>query len=124
VTAMRYVARIAIVALICALATMWIGWMSVPVVGFVYGIVDRNARARGTVAATGAASGWLAILCTDAARGADVRMVATKVGELMQIPAVPFVVATLLFAALLCGAAAVLGSAIGRGATLASRARL
>jgi hypothetical protein len=114
VIALRYVARIAIVALICAFATMWLGWLSLPIVGFIYSIVDRRVRARGTIAALGAALGWLAILGSEAARGADVRMVAVKVSEVMQLPAFAFVLMTLGFAAILCGTAAVLGSAITR----------
>jgi hypothetical protein len=110
----RYVARIAIVALICAFATMWLGWLSLPIVGFIYSIVDRRSRARGTIAALGAALGWLAILGSEAARGADVRMVAVQVGQVMQLPAFALVVITLAFAAVLCGTAAVLGSAITR----------
>ena len=112
--ALRYVARIAIVALVCALATMWLGWVSLPVVGFIYGIIDRRVRARGTIAALGAALGWLAILGAEAARGADVRMVAVQVAEVMQLPAFALVVITLAFAAVLCGTAAVLGSGFDR----------
>lgn len=111
---LRYVVRVVIVAAICAVTTMWIGWLSLPVVGFIYSLVDRRARARGSIAAIGAVLGWLALLATEAARGADVRMVAVKVGEVMQLPAFALVLATLAFAALLCGTAAVLGSAIAR----------
>ena len=112
--ALRYVARVVIVAAICVVATMWIGWLSLPVIGFIYSIIDRHARARGTIAALGAALGWLVMLCAEAARGADVRMVAVKVGEVMQLPAFAIVLVTLAFAALLCGTAAVLGSGFDR----------
>lgn len=111
---LRYVARVAIVALICALATVVFGWMSLPVIGFIYSIIDRRARARGTIAALGAALGWLGILGAEAARGADVRMVAVEVGSVMQLPAFALVLVTLAFAAVLCGAAAVLGSGLER----------
>lgn len=111
---LRYVARIAIVALVCAFATVLFGWMSLPVLGFIYGIIDRRARARGTIAALGAALGWLAILGAEAARGADVRMVAVEVGAVMQLPAFALVLITLAFAAVLSGTAAVLGTAFTR----------
>ncbi len=111
-TVLRYVARVVIVAAICVMATMWIGWVSLPVIGFAYGVVDRRAHARGSVAAIGAILGWFALLATEAARGADVRMVAVKVGEVMQLPAFAFIFVTFAFAALLCGTAAVLGSAL------------
>jgi len=114
VIVLRYVARVAIVALICALATVVFGWMSLPIIGFVYSIIDRRARARGTIAALGAALGWLGILGAEAARGADVRMVAVEVGSVMQLPAFALVLVTLAFAAVLCGTAAVLGSGLER----------
>jgi hypothetical protein len=114
VIVLRYVARVAVVALTCALATVMFGWMSLPVVGFIYSVIDRHATARGSIAALGAAMGWLAILGAEAARGADVRMVAVEVGAVMQLPAFVLVLITLAFAAVLCGTAAVLGSAIAR----------
>jgi len=114
VIVLQYLARVAIVALICALATVVFGWMSLPVVGFIYSIIDRRARARGAIAALGAALGWLGILGAEAARGADVRMVAVEVGSVMQLPAFALVLVTLAFAAVLCGAAAVLGSRLER----------
>jgi hypothetical protein len=110
-------ARIIIVATVCVIATMWVGWVSVPVVGFVYGVVDRRGRAHGTVGAIGGALGWLAILCARAARGADVQLVAEQVGKVMQLPAFALVIITLVFAVSLCGTSAVLGAWVGRAAT-------
>jgi len=112
--ALRYVSRVAIVGSICALATVWVGWMSLPVVGFIYSVIDQRVRARGSIAALGAALGWLAILGAEAARGADIRMAAVTVGAVMQLPAFALVLVTLGFAALLCGTAAVLGSSFDR----------
>lgn len=106
----HFVARVAFVACVCALATTWFGWPSLPFVGFIYGAVDRRARARGTTAALGAAVGWLGMLGAEAARGADVRAVATQVGAVLQVPGSVFTLAALIFAALLCGTAAVLGA--------------
>ncbi|HEY5087692.1 MAG TPA: hypothetical protein VII66_10075 [Gemmatimonadaceae bacterium] len=113
----RFVARIIIVAVACALATTWFGWASLPFVGFIYGVAGQRARADGTSAALGAALGWLGILGAEAARGADVRLVAERMGEVMQIPAFVFVLVTLVFAAMLCGTAARMGAAIVRIAT-------
>lgn len=113
--ALRYVARIALVAVACAAATVWLGWMSVPLVGFAFGLFGRRARARGTVAALGAALGWAAILAADAARGADARAVAERVGGVFQLPGIAFIALTLVFAALLSGPAAVIGAAVVPG---------
>lgn len=104
-----FAGRVLIVAIVCATGTLWLGWMVVPVAGFVYGLLDRGGRARGSIAAIGAVLAWTAILGAAAARGADVRAVAERLGAVMQIPALAFFGVTLIFAAILCGAAAVLG---------------
>ena len=111
---LRFVARIILVAVVCGLTTRWAGWVSLPFVGFIYGVADRRARARGSIAALGAALGWVAILGAEAARGADIRGVAQHVGQVMQVPALAFILITLVFAALLSGTAGVLGAAIAR----------
>ena len=110
----RITVRIIVVTVLCAIATMVFGWMSVPAVGFLYGLVDRNGRARGTTATLGGALGWLAILCVNAARGADIGLVAERVGDVMQLPAAALVLVTLTFAAVLSGAAAIFGAEIGQ----------
>ena len=111
-TARRLVARIVLIAIISALLTTWIGWMSLPFVGLVFGFTDRKARAHGTLAATGAMSGWLGILGASAARGDDVYAVAGRIGAVLQVPGWTFLFLTLVFAAVLCGAAAVVGNAL------------
>ena len=113
-TVIRFMGRILIVALLCVAATLWLGWRAVPAAGFAYAVLDRNARARGTIAALGAALGWSAMLIVDAARGGDVIAISARIGAVLHVPAVVFFLLTLGFAAVLCGTAAVLGSAIGR----------
>lgn len=108
----RFITRIVVVAIACAVGTEWIGWASLPVVGLIYGVTDRRARARGTVAALGAVLGWLAILGIAAARGTDVRAVAVNMGGVFQVSSVTFALMTLIFAALLGGTAAVLGASV------------
>lgn len=110
----QFVARVVLVAIVCVLATTWLGWRALPFVGVVFGLADRRARAPGAVAALAAVVGWLAILCAAAVRGADIRAVAAQVGAVMQMPGAAFIVVALVFAALLCGTAAVLGAAIAR----------
>lgn len=112
-TAIRLTARIAIVAVASALLTIWMGWASLPLLGLVYGFVDRRAFAQGSIAAIGAMAGWLAILGAIAARGGDVRAVAERIGALFQVPGWVFVSLALAFAAMLCGTAAVAGVALG-----------
>jgi hypothetical protein len=108
----RFVARAIVVAVACAVATVWLGWQSVPVIGFIYGVVDRRTPAPGILAALGATLGWVAILAALAARGANIGGVAERMGAVMQIPAGAFVVGALAFAAVLGGTAAVVGAAM------------
>ncbi len=108
-TVARYVARVIVIALVCALTTKWLGWWSVPLVGVTYGVTDRSARMHGTIAAAGAALGWLAILGAETARGANMRVVAEQVGAVLSVPGFVFALITLAFAAVLAGTAAVLG---------------
>lgn len=107
-----HVARVIIVAIVCAMSTSWFGWMSLPIIGFVYALLDRHTRARGSIAALGAVLGWLAILGGEAARGASIRVVASDMGAVLHVPSAVFVLLTLLFAAVLCGTAGVLGSGL------------
>jgi hypothetical protein len=109
----RFIARVVFVGVVCAAATIWLGWLPIPAIGFAYGLADRRMRARGSIAALGAALGWAAIIGEGAARGADVRVVANQLGAVMQISGVGLVLATLAFAAVLCGTAALLGSISG-----------
>lgn len=111
--AAQFLVRAVLVAIASAIVTVWLGWMAVPVVGIVYGLADRRARARGSIAALGAVIGWLAILAEEAARGADVGAVASQLGAIMQMPAAGFAIVTLLFAAALCGTGAVIGAVAG-----------
>lgn len=106
------IARVVIVAIVCAVSTSWFGWMSLPIIGFVYALLDRHARARGSIAALGAVLGWVTVLGSEVARGARVRVVASDMGAVLHVPAFVFVLLTLLFAAVLCGTAGVLGSAL------------
>lgn len=109
----QFFIRVVLVAIASAIVTVWLGWMAVPVVGLVYGLLDRRARARGSIAALGAVIGWLAILAEEAARGADVRALASQVGAIMQMPAAGFAIVTLVFGAVLCGTGAVIGAIVG-----------
>lgn len=109
----RIVIRIVLVAVASALLTRWAGWAVLPFAGLVYGFADRGSRARGSIAAIGAAAGWLAILGVSVAAGNDVRAVAERTGAVLSVSAWAFLLLSLTFAALLCGTAAVLGAALG-----------
>lgn len=108
----RFAARVAVVAVVCAVGTVWLGWLSVPCVGFVYGALDWRATVRGAIAAVGAVLAWAGLLGAELARGADIRLVAAQIGAVMHVPGVLLAFVTLVFGAVLAGSAAVLGTGI------------
>ncbi len=120
-SAVRIVARVLVLAVLCALATLWPGWPGLVGIGVVYGAVDRHARARGSIAAIGATLGWGILIGVGMLRGTDIAAVARRMSAVFQAPSFAFVLLTLIFAALLCGPAAVLGAAIWRGNILADQ---
>jgi hypothetical protein len=114
--AVRFGARVIVVAVACTLATYAFGWGSLPIVGFLSGVAERRSRGAGSVAAVGAAAAWAAVLGADAMRGANIGAVSEQMGAVMHVPRFMFGVMTLVFAAFLCGAAAVIGAASTRPA--------
>lgn len=113
----RIAAQLVLVAVVCAAGTLWLGWPTVVVTGFVYGLFCSRVRARGFIAALGAALAWVGLLGAELARGADIRMVATRIGAVMHVPAIVLLLLTLVFGAILAGTAAVLGAAIAAAVT-------
>ena len=108
----RFAARVALFAIACAVGTMWLGWLSVPCVGFVYGALEWRVTARGSIAAIGAVLAWAGLLGSELARGADIRLVAAQIGAVLHVPGIVLALVTLAFGAALAGAAAVLGAGI------------
>lgn len=106
----RFAAKVAVVAIACAAGTVWFGWLSVPCVGFVYGVLEWRVTARGSIAALGAVLAWAGLLGAELARGADIRLVAAQIGAVMHVPGVLLGLVTLAFGAVLAAAAAVLGA--------------
>lgn len=104
------VLRIVALALAFVLGTAWFGWWCVPVLAFVYGIVDRGARWRGAIAAAGAIVGWGAMLLWDA-RGAGLAG-AERAASVVGAPLGALAVVTLAFGIILAACAAVIGAAV------------
>ena len=101
-----------IVAFATAVATAFLGWWTVPVVGLGWAL-QRPVRHPVIEASIGAALGWGSLLGLAATRG-DVGRVAERVGAVVQLPAGWFIAVTLAFAALLAGAAATVGREVRR----------
>lgn len=97
--------RALVLTLAFAGATAAAGWWTVPVVAAVWVRVAPRARAPVRSCMAGAAIGWALLLGWAALQG-PVDAVARKVGGAVGLPPWGFVLVTLLFAALLAGAAA------------------
>jgi hypothetical protein len=99
---------ITLVALLIALATWYLGWLSVPVIALLHGLWRREVWPP-TLAAVLA---WSALLALDAL-GGRFGALATSVGGVIGVPAAGPVIVTIVFAALLAASAATLGTFVG-----------
>ncbi len=94
-----------------ALGTQLLGWMAVPVVGLVIGLARWDRRPVLSGAGAGAL-GWGVLLLWGMARG-PVMPLAGLLGDVFGgLPSLAVILLTLLFPALLAGAAAGIGSAV------------
>ena len=105
--------RIVAVALVIDLGTAWFAWWCVPVIAFVYGVVDRGVRYRGIIAAAAAIVGWGAMLLWYS-RGAALGGIERAAG-VVGVPLAALAVVTLLFGVVLAASGAVIGAAVRRG---------
>ena len=108
-----FVIRLVIVAVCIALGTVILGWWTVPVLAFIYGVVARGTRKPGSTAAFAAALAWGGYLGITALSGAPVGPLGTRLALSMQLPVWGPFVATLVFPALLAGLASYLGARVG-----------
>lgn len=111
-TLARIALRAGCLALVFALGTAWYGWWTVPVIAFVYAVMDRAQWYRGSLAAGAAVASWGGILTIADLRGAAVWSNSARIATLLQTSQSVLFMITLAFAALLAGTAAVLGSAV------------
>jgi hypothetical protein len=95
----------------CAIATVVLGWWSVPVVAVAWALVRRGAPSTSSLAAVAAALAWGALLASVAARG-PFGTLATQLAGVMALPTVVLPLVTLIFPALLAWSAAQLTSAL------------
>ena len=108
---MRSVLRLTLLALAFALATTFLGWWSVPLIGVLWGVVAKRHTRAGFTAAGAATLAWAALLLLVAVQG-PMWMLAHKVGAILAIPGWLFIFITLAFPALLAGTAAVVGESV------------
>ncbi len=108
-------AAIRIVLLAAAFATgaLAMGWWSLPITAFAWGIVGTKTNRPVLIAAVSAALGWGALVVWDAT-GASFRPVAGGVGAVLRINGSAFVELALVFPFVLAFCAAGAGHALAR----------
>ena len=94
----------ALVALMIV-ATILLGWWTVPILGGVWGAAMAASRRVALTAAAAGATSWAILLVWTAFQG-PVGSLAVKVGAIFGLPGLAFLTLPVLFAALLAGAAA------------------
>jgi len=104
--------RVAALALVIDLGTAWFAWWCVPVITFVYGVIDRGVRRRGVIAAAAAIVGWGAMLLWYS-RGEALAGVERAAG-VVGVPLAALAVVTLAFGVVLAACGAVIGAAVRR----------
>lgn len=100
---MRLLLRIVLLAAAFALATYAFGWVAVPILAAMWGVLARHTPAAARDAAMGALAGW-AVLLVWAALSGPVWVLADQLGGVMKIPRVLLLAITLSFPALLAWA--------------------
>ncbi|MFQ5702965.1 MAG: hypothetical protein ACE5HT_02990 [Gemmatimonadales bacterium] len=108
----RLIVQTGLLALAFALATFAFGWLAVPVVGLVWGLVARAWERPALVAALAAGLGWAVLLVWDATQG-PVGELARRTAGVMGLPSAGLVVLTVAYPMLIAWGAAVLGM-VGR----------
>jgi hypothetical protein len=105
---------VALLLVVLALGTRFVGWWSVPIAGGAYGLLAAADRWPGLTAAIAAALVWIGELVVAAVTGAPVGTFGRDLATSMQLPPWAIFVVTAAFPALLAGSAAVLTFALRR----------
>jgi hypothetical protein len=106
---MRSFLAVLLLAAAFAIATVVLGWWSVPIVAAAGAVVRRGIPRTVWMAALAAALAWAALLAWLAARG-PLGVLATQLAGVMTLPAVVLPLVTVIFPALLAWSAAQLTS--------------
>ena len=109
---MRLALRLILLAAAFALATLALGWWTVPLLGAAWAVLDSGRRWTAVTASLGATLGWAALLLWNASYSAYGTL-QSRVGAIFGAPGALLVVVTLLLAAALAwGAAAAISGVV------------
>lgn len=109
----RHLGLLAVLAAVMAVATWWIGWWSVPIVGAAWGIARRGEGLPAATAGVAASLAWTALLGIQALAG-PIGELSRRLGGVMNVPGWTPLVATVVFPAVLAAAAAALAGGAQR----------
>ncbi len=101
----RQFLEIGVLAVAIGVATVWLGWWTVPLVGGGWGVARRGEGYPAVTAAVSASLAWVLLLGVTSLPG-PVGDFATTVGGVMGIPGWVLIGVTLAFPAVLAGTAA------------------
>lgn len=101
----RGLLRLLLLSLAFALATAALGWLTVPVLGALWGFISRDEELPARLAGWAAALGWAFLLGLSAVSGGIFEL-ERKLSQLMDIPTGVIFLVFLIFPALLAGSAA------------------
>jgi hypothetical protein len=99
----RFVLRVALLALSFAIGTWILGWWAVPLFAAIAGVLARDVRHQGPAAALAAALAWAALLGWSASRG-SVWSFSRTAGGAMGVSGPLLILLTLVFPAALAWA--------------------
>lgn len=107
----RNIVKFLLISELFAVTTFGLGWLSVPIVAAIIGLIMGRNRDGVTWATWCAAAGWVELLAVAAAR-APVGEVANRLGGVFHIAAAFLLALTIAFAALLAWCGATLGTIV------------
>jgi len=116
----RFVLQVVLLGIAFALATAVLGWVTVPVLALLWGVVARESERPAAAASLAAALGWALLLVWIAAHG-PVAAVARRTAGAMGMPPLAFYALSILFPLVVAWAAATLGQVARSLATAARR---
>jgi len=105
--------EIGVLSLVTLIATVWLGWWTVPLIGAGWGFSRYGEGFPALTAAVSASLAWVVLLGVTALRG-PVGSLADMVGGAMGVPGVVLVAAAVVYPAILAGVAATLAGFVAK----------